>query len=198
MIVLGLTGSIGMGKSETARMFRDQGVPVFDSDAAVHELMGPGGAAVDFVEVEFPGVIKSGEIDRSELGKRVFSDHQALKKLENILHPMVSNMRDEFLEIAKTGGHDVVLFDIPLLFEKGYENICDHVVVVTASADVQRERVLSRPGMTEDRFHEILKKQIPDHEKRKKADFIVQSDQGFDYAEAQVKEILNKVGIQNA
>lgn len=198
MIVLGLTGSIGMGKSETARMFRDQGVPVFDSDAAVHELMGPGGAAVDLVEANFPGVIKSGEIDRSELGKRVFGDDQALKSLENILHPMVSNLRDEFLEISKTDGHDVVVFDVPLLFEKGYESLCDYVVVVTASADVQRERVLSRLGMTEDRFHEILKKQTPDHEKRKRADFIVQSDQGFDYAEAQVKEILNKVSIQNA
>ncbi|MCC3861825.1 dephospho-CoA kinase [Pseudemcibacter aquimaris] len=198
MIKLGLTGSIGMGKSETARMFRDLGVPVFDSDAIVHELMGIDGEAVDLVEDAFPGVKNNNQIDRKELGKRVFGDDGALIKLEKIIHPMVSNKRDEFVEMAKIDGHDVVVFDIPLLYEKSYETLCDYVVVVSAPASVQRERVLARPDMTEKRFAEILSKQVPDNEKREKADFIVQSDQGFDYAERQVKEILEKVSLSNA
>lgn len=193
MKTIGLTGSIGMGKTETAKMFAKKSIPVFDSDAAVHTLIGPKGIAVDAVELAFPGVKKENYIDRKLLGARVFGDDEALKSLEKILHPLVSEKRENFLIEANS---DVVVFDIPLLFEKGYENDCDYIVVVSAPFEVQKKRVLDRPGMTVKRFENILAKQLPDEQKRARADFVVQSDQGLDYAEKQVEEILKKIRKQ--
>ncbi len=190
---IALTGSIGMGKSETAKMFIRAGVPVFDSDAAVHKLMGPNGAAVEMVEGVFPGAKTPDGIDRKKLGEKVFGDSVALKKLENILHPMVSDMRQEFFQDAEQKNLDLVVLDVPLLFETGGEKQADYVVVVSAPADIQRERVLARPDMTAEKFENILAKQMPDSEKRARADFIVQSDQGISYAENQVKDIVRKL-----
>lgn len=180
-----------MGKTETAKMFRSGSIPVFDSDAAVHVLLGADGAAVEDIEKIFIGVKAGDYIDRKKLGKKVFGNKEALSKLEGILHPMVSDMRRAFL--LENHDHDIVLFDIPLLFEKGYEELCDYVVVVSAPLSVQRERVLARTGMNEKRFADILSQQMPDQEKREKADFIVQTDQGFEYAETQVQKIINQV-----
>lgn len=194
--IIGLTGSIGMGKSETAKMFQRAQVPVFDSDGAVHRLMTRGGPAVDRVEKAFPGTQGSDGIDRKILGAKVFGDGAALKKLEAILHPMVSDMRQEFLKKAEAEGADLVVMDVPLLFETGAEQQCDYTVVVSASPEVQRQRVLARPDMTESKFKNILRQQMPDSEKRQKADFIVQSDQGIGYAENQVHEIIEKIRVK--
>lgn len=191
MKIIGLTGSIGMGKSATSKMFEAENIPVFDSDQAVHQLLGPSGLAVEIVEEAFPGVRARDYIDRKKLGSMVFNDQEALEKLEAILHPMVTKMRAAFLVDQKKS--DIVLFDIPLLFEKGYENNCDYIVVVSADFEAQKKRVLERPGMSEKRFLEIVEKQMPDAEKRKKADFIIQTDQGFDYAKDQVRNILKKI-----
>ena len=190
MKIIGLTGSIGMGKTETAKIFADLGIPVFDSDATVHTLLGPDGAAVDAVEKKFPGVKVENYIDRKRLGDRVFGDEDALIALEKIVHPMVIRARQAFIRETTS---DIVVFDIPLLFEKGYQNECDFIVVVSAPVDVQKERVLRRPGMSEERFFEINSKQMPDAEKRKRADFIVQTDRGLRYARQQVTEILTKI-----
>ncbi|PCI33102.1 MAG: dephospho-CoA kinase [Alphaproteobacteria bacterium] len=193
VIIIGLTGSIGMGKSETAKMFERADIPVFDSDAAVHVLMGPDGAAVDLVDQAFPGVRGGGGIDRKLLGPRVFGDGAALKKLESILHPMVSDRRQAFFDQAATEGHDMVVMDVPLLFETGGDGKCDYTVVVSAAPEVQRQRVLARPGMSAEKFDQILAKQMPDSEKRQRADFIVQSDQGIGYAEDQVHQLIEKI-----
>ena len=195
LTIIGLTGSIGMGKSETAKMFERAHVPVFDSDAAVHMLMAKGGPAVGRVEKAFPGVEGADGIDRKLLGSMVFGDRAALKKLESILHPMVSDMRQDFFEQAKKQGLDMVVMDVPLLFETGGEDKCDYTVVVSASAEVQRERVLARPDMTATKFENILSKQMPDSEKQQRADFIVQSDQGIGYAEDQVIQIIEKIRV---
>ena len=179
MIVLGLTGSVGMGKSTAASMFRRLGVPVHDSDAAVHRLMAPGGAAVPAVAAAFPGVSdKAGGIDRGTLGARVFGDGRALKRLERILHPLVRQSQARFLKEARARRVPLVVLDIPLLFETGGEKRCDAVIVVSAPPWVQRARVMGRANMTEARFRAILKKQMPDHEKRRRADYIVQSGLG--------------------
>lgn len=191
--VIGLTGSIGMGKSETARMFARAGVPVFDSDAAVHDLMAPGGAAVAPVVRAFPGVDGQDGIDRKKLGARVFGDREKLERLESILHPLVAERRQAFFEAAQKDGHAMVVADVPLLFETGGEQACDYTVVVSAAPEVQRARVLARPGMTPDRLAAILEKQMPDGEKRRRADFVVQTDRGFDYAEQQVRDIIRKI-----
>jgi|TARA_R110002096_G_scaffold436105_1_gene668043 dephospho-CoA kinase len=193
MKTIGLTGSIGMGKTETAKLFAQYGVPIFDSDAAVHKLLGPKGDAVDAVELAFPDVKKQDHIDRKLLGARVFGDDDALKTLEEILHPLVVKERKKF---TKNSHADIVLFDIPLLFEKGYEDDCDYIVVVSAPFETQKKRVLKRPGMTETRFEEILAKQLPDLQKRTKADFVVQTDRGLDYAAKQVEDILQKIKEQ--
>jgi dephospho-CoA kinase len=179
MIVLGLTGSVGMGKSTAASMFRRLGVPVHDSDAAVHRLMAPGGAAVPAVAAAFPGVSdKAGGIDRGTLGARVFGDGRALKRLERILHPLVRRSQARFLKEARARRVPLVVLDIPLLFETGGEKRCDAVVVVSAPLWVQRARVMARPNMTEARFRAILAKQMPDHEKRRRADFVLRSGLG--------------------
>ncbi len=193
MILIGLTGSIGMGKSETAKMFRRAGVPVYDADAAVHALMRKGGAAVKPVEAAFPGVVKDGAIDRPELGKRVFGKPEELRKLERIVHPLVGLAQRRFLQRAQARGEKIVVLDIPLLFETGGNRYVDYSVVVSAPAEVQKRRVLARPGMTEERLNHVLAQQTPDRVKRRKADFIVNSGLGKAYAARAVDAILKQV-----
>lgn len=190
MLVLGLTGSIGMGKSTTSAMFQAEGVPVYDSDAAVHALYAAGGAAVAPVEAAFPGVVVDGAIDRAKLSARVVGDPEALAKLEAIVHPLVGAHRIGFFETARAEGHEIVVLDIPLLFETGGEKKVDKVVVVSAPADVQRARVLARPEMTPEKFEAILVRQTPDAEKRARADFVIDTGRGLDSARQQVRDLL--------
>jgi len=188
MIVLGLTGSIGMGKSTTAKMFAEAGVPVHDSDEAVHRLYS--GAAAPLVEAAFPGTTVGGVVDRAKLGARVLGDTAALKRLEAIIHPLVRADADAFLAMHRNAGESIAVLDIPLLFETGGRSRVDKVVVVTAPAEVQRQRVLARPGMTEEKLAAILAKQVPDEEKRRLADFIIDTGQGLDAARAAVAAII--------
>jgi dephospho-CoA kinase len=190
IIILGLTGSIGMGKSETARMFRRLGVPVFDADATVHRLFAKGGAAVHAVAKAFPGVLKDGAIDRKALGAQVFGHPAKLRQLEAIVHPLVRDAEKTFLRRAVTHRHKLAVLDIPLLFETGGRDRCDYIAVVSAPAFIQRQRVLARPGMTEDRLEAVLAQQIPDRDKRRHADFIIHSGLGKAYAFAQVRRIV--------
>lgn len=190
MLVLGLTGSIGMGKSTTSAMFQAQGVPVYDSDAAVHALYAVGGAAVAPVAAAFPGVVVDGAIDRAKLSAAVVGNSEALAQLEAIVHPLVGAHRIGFFEEAEAKGHDIVVLDIPLLYETGGEKKVDKVVVVSAPADVQRQRVLARPGMTPEKFAAILARQTPDAEKRARADFVIDTGQGLDHARQQVRDLL--------
>jgi dephospho-CoA kinase len=179
MIVLGLTGSIGMGKSTAAGMLRRLGVRLFDADAVVHGLLGPGGGAVAAVEALFPGMRDaSGAIDRRRVGTRVFGDPAALRRLEAILHPMVRRAETRFVRQARGRRERLVVLDIPLLYETGAPERCDYVLVVSAPSRVQRERVMRRPGMTESRFASILSAQLPDREKRRRADFVVPTGLG--------------------
>jgi dephospho-CoA kinase len=191
MFILGLTGSIGMGKTATARMFAEEGVPVQDADAVVHALYE--GEATALIEAAFPGTTAGGVVDRVKLGAQVIGNADAIKRLEAIVHPLVAQKRDQFLAESEKNGADVAVLDIPLLYETGGDKRCDAVAVVSAPAEVQRERVLTRPGMTEERFLAILAKQMPDAEKRRRADFIVDTSKGFDAARQQVREILDKV-----
>jgi len=193
MLKLGLTGSIGMGKTETAKMFRALGVPVFDADAAVHALYAPGGKAVELVEAVFPGVTKDGAVDRNLLSKRVLSDRDAIKRLEKIVHPLVREQEAEFLTAAAADNADIVVLDIPLLFETAGEGRVDKIVVVSAPTDIQRARVMERPGMTGEKFQSILDKQVPDAEKRTRADFVIMTDQGLDDARQQVKRLVDSL-----
>lgn len=192
MIVLGLTGSIGMGKSTAAAMFREEGVPVHDADATVHQLMGPKGSAVAEIESVFPGVAGSAGVDRKALGARVFEDDGALRQLEAILHPLVRRAERAFRSRQRCLGKSLVVLDIPLLFETGGDARCDVVAVVTAPAFLQRRRVLSRPGMTETRFQQVLAKQMGDREKRERADYLIQSGIGRHHALQQVREIVKE------
>ncbi len=175
MIVLGLTGSIGMGKTTAATMLRRMGLPLHDADRAVHRLLARGGAGVAAVEAAFPGVVADGAVDRERLGGQVFEDRAALKRLERILHPAVRRATRTFLGRQVRAGRRLVVLDIPLLFETGSEAICDAVAVVTAPPFVQRDRVMGRRGMTAVRFQAILAKQMPDREKRRRADFVVKT-----------------------
>jgi dephospho-CoA kinase len=193
MIVVGLTGSIGMGKSTTAQMFVDEGVPVYDSDAAVHALYASGGAAVAPVQAAFPGVVVDGAIDRARLSAAVMGNSEALAVLESIVHPLVGAHRIGFFEAAQAQGADIVVLDIPLLYETGGEKKVDEVVVVSAPADVQRRRVLARPGMDPAKFEAILARQMPDAEKRALADFVIDTGQGLDAARDQVRDILTRL-----
>jgi dephospho-CoA kinase len=177
--ILGLTGSIGMGKSAVAAMFRGLGVPVFDADAAVHGLQGPGGACIDPIERAFPGTTGPAGVDRQKLGAAVFGNPEALKRLEAIVHPEVAELRRTFL--ADNAAAPLIVFDIPLLFEKTGQHGLDAVLVVSAPAAMQRERVLARPGMTPEKFEQILKLQVPDAEKRARADYVI--DTGVSLAE---------------
>ena len=190
MLLIGLTGSIGMGKSETARMFRELGVPVYDADAAVHELYGKGGKAVEPIGEVFPQAIVDGAVDRKALSQCVVGLPDEMKKLESIVHPLVGEVQLDFLKKSASDGHEMVVLDIPLLYETGGESRVDVVVVVSAPYHLQKERVLARPDMDEAKFAAIHAKQLPDEEKRKRADFIVESDKGLDHASAQVKEIV--------
>ena len=169
--IIGLTGSIGMGKSTVAKMFVEEGVPLFDADAAVHQLQGRGGALVDDIEALFPGTTTGDGVDRQKLGAAVLGDPAALQRLERLIHPAVAEMRREFLETYRD--QPLVLFDIPLLFEKGAAEGVDHIVVVSAGAEQQRARVLARPGMSEERFEQIKTLQMPDSDKRQKADSVI-------------------------
>lgn len=191
MFVLGLTGSLGMGKSTTARFFAEEGVPLHDADAAVHRLYE--GEATPLIEAAFPGTTSGGRVDRDKLAKKVLGDSAAIKKLETIIHPLVGRAEARFLDEAARKDAAVVVLDIPLLFETGADRRCDAVVVVSAPADVQRARAFERPGMTEEKFQAILAKQMPDAEKRARADFVVDTSKGFDAARAQVREILARV-----
>jgi dephospho-CoA kinase len=193
VILIGLTGSIGMGKSTTAAMFREAGVPVYDADAAVHDLYDEGGAAVGPVGEAFPGVVREGRVDREALRQAVLGDPEALKRLNAIVHPLVGHDRVGFFAKAQADGADIVVLDIPLLFETGGHANVDAVVVVSAPADVQRERVLARPGMSPERLDAILAQQLADAEKRARAHFVVDTGHGLEPARAQVAEIIAAV-----
>jgi dephospho-CoA kinase len=186
-----LTGSLGMGKSTAAKFFVEEGVPVHDSDATVHTLYE--GEATPLIEAAFPGSTSGGKVDRTRLAAMVLNDKAALARLEAIVHPMVTALREKFLTEARKRGAKVVVLDIPLLFETKAEGGCDAVVVVSAPAEVQRKRAFERPGMTGDKLTAILAKQMPDAEKRRRADFIVDSSQSFDHTRAQIREILRQV-----
>jgi len=175
MRVIGLTGSIGMGKSTAVAMLRRMGIPVHDADAAVHKLIGPGGGAVAEIAKAFRGVVRQGVVDRKRLGDAIFKDRAARTKLEAILHPRVRRAAHAFLKQQARQRRDLVVLDIPLLFETGGEQLCDAVIVVSAPSPIQRQRVLSRPGMTREKFTGILSAQISDREKRRRADFVVQT-----------------------
>jgi dephospho-CoA kinase len=191
MFILGLTGSLGMGKSVTAKMFAEEGVRVHDADAAVHRLYD--GAAVPAIEAAFPGTTAGGKADRGKLGQRVLGDKAALLRLEQIVHPLVREDEERFLAAARRDGAKVAVLDIPLLFETGGEKRCDAVVVVSAPAEIQRARAFEREGMNVEKFEAILAKQMPDTEKCARADFMVDTSRGFDAARAQVREILKAV-----
>lgn len=188
MIIIGLTGSIGMGKTTTAGMFRDEGIPVNDSDAVVHDLYKTD--AVEPVGMAFPGSIRDGVIDRAELARQLSLAPDGFSRLEAIVHPLVRKREKQFLEIQKTAGTDLVLLDIPLLFETGAEKRVDVIVVATCDPQIQRQRVLARPGMTEEKFNLILNRQLPDQKKRERADFLVDTGGGLIQAKRRVQEII--------
>ena len=188
MIVLGLTGSIGMGKSTVGSFFAESGVPVYDADAAVHRLYA--GAAAPLIEAAFPGTTDDGTVDRARLAAQVVGNAEALRRLEAIVHPLVRREEEQFLAKAEAAGAAVAVLNIPLLLETGGDRRCDAVVVVSAPPETQRARVMSRPGMTEEKFSAILAKQMPDAEKRRRADFVVDTSQDFDSTRAQVRAIL--------
>jgi dephospho-CoA kinase len=186
--LIGLTGSIGMGKSETARLFAAEGVPVHDSDAAIHRLYARGGAAAEKIAAAFPSAIVDGAVDRQRLAALVAKDPSQLRRLEALVHPLVAEDRDRFL--AENVDAPILVLDVPLLFETGGEAGVDAVVVVSAPPAMQRQRVLARPGMTEEKFQALLARQLPDAEKRAKAHFVVVTDQGIAHAQGQVRMIL--------
>ena len=193
--VLCLTGSLGMGKSTAAKFFAELGVPVHDSDAVVHGLYE--GDALPLIEREFPGTTSGGKVDRDKLAAMVLNDRAALDRLEAIIHPLVTASRQKFLAEAQARGASVVVVDIPLLFETRAQSQCDAVVVVSVPAEIQRRRALERPGMTEEKFVALLAKQMPDAEKRRRADFVVDSSQGFDHTRAQIRDILRTVATMH-
>jgi len=188
--ILGLTGSIGMGKSAVAGMLRELGVPVFDADAAVHQLQGPGGALLGEIEAAFPGTTGPGGVDRPKLGAAVFGDAAKLRTLEQIVHPAVAAMRRQFM--TEHAEAPLVVFDIPLLFEKGAAGV-DAVAVVSAPAEMQRERVLARPGMTREKFDSILRLQVPDAEKRARADYVIDTGTSLEETRAMVAQLVKQL-----
>ncbi len=193
MIVLGLTGSIGMGKSTAAGMLRRLGCRVFDADATVHALQAPGGKAVAAIAEAFPDCVKGGVLDREGLGDRVFKAPEKLRRLEKIVHPLVREAEEHFLRLAAAQGCPLVVLDIPLLFESGAERRCDYTIVMTAPAFVQKARVLRREGFTPERFRDVLEKQMPDAEKRRRADFVVSTGLGRHHALNALREIVKLV-----
>jgi dephospho-CoA kinase len=190
MIILGLTGSIGMGKSTTAKLFEEAGVPVYDADAAVHRLYE--GEAVAAIEAAFPGTTSGGKVDRNKLSARVVRDPAAMKQLEQVVHPMLGASRQKFLDDAERSGAPVAVVDVPLLFETGGEKRVDAVVVVTTTPEVQRERILARENMTPEKLDAILARQLPDAEKRKRAHFVVDTSHGLDPVRARIRDILDE------
>ncbi len=193
MIVVGLTGSIGMGKTTTAALFAEAGAPVHDADAVVHALYAAGGAAVAPIGEVFPQAVSDGAVNRPALSARVLGDPAALKTLEAIVHPLVAAARAAFFEQARAQGAAIVVLDIPLLFETGGDADVDAIVVVTAPAEIQRQRVLGRPGMTLDKLDAILARQAPDAEKRAHAHYVIDTSQGLDAARAQVRAVLSQL-----
>jgi dephospho-CoA kinase len=193
--ILGLTGSIGMGKSAVALMLRELGVPVFDADAVVHRLQGPSGALLPAIEVAFPGTTGPAGVDRQALGTKVFGNPEALARLEHIVHPVVADERATFL--IEHGGERLVVFDIPLLYEKGHGSGLDAVAVVSAPAEMQRARVLARPGMTPEKFAQILALQVPDAEKRARAEHVIDTSVTLDATRAQVAELVRVIREKN-
>ena len=191
MLILGLTGSIGMGKSTTAKLFTEAGVPVYDADATVHRIYE--GEAAPAIEAAFPGTTVNGKVDRARLSERVMHDPAAIRRLEAIVHPMLRSHHQKFLEEAEKSGAPVAVMDVPLLYETGGETRVDAVVVVTTSPEVQRERILARENMTGEKLDAILARQLPDAEKRKRADFVVDTSRGLDPVRAQIKQILAEV-----
>jgi dephospho-CoA kinase len=191
MIILGLTGSIGMGKSTTAKLFAEAGVPVYDADAAVHKIYE--GEAAPAVEAAFPGTTEAGKVDRNKLSARVVHDPAAIKQLEGIVHPMLGASRQKFLWDAERSGAPVAVVDVPLLYETGGEKRVDAVVVVTTTPEIQRERILARDNMTAEKLDAILARQLPDAEKRNRADFVVDTSHGLDPVRAQIRDILDQV-----
>jgi dephospho-CoA kinase len=194
MITIALTGSIGMGKSTVASMFADAGVPTFDADAVVRQLQGQGGRLVPQIEARFPNTTRNGAVDRDALSAAVLGDRSELAALEAIVHPAVHHERTRF--IVEHGDSPALLFDIPLLFETGGAETFDKVIVVSAGAKLQRERVLARPGMTEEKFRQILDRQMPDAEKRARADFVVDTSGSLNDTRAQVRHILACLGLK--
>ena len=190
MIILGLTGSIGMGKSTTAKLFAEAGVPVYDADAAVHILYE--GEAVPAIEAAFPGTTVNGKVDRNKLSARVVHDPAAIKRLEQIVHPMLGASRQKFLGDAERSGAPVAVVDVPLLFETGGEKRVDAVVVVTTTPEIQRQRILARDNMTSEKLDAILARQLPDAEKRRRADFVVDTSDGTDPVRLRIRDILNE------
>jgi dephospho-CoA kinase len=190
MIILGLTGSIGMGKSTTAKLFAEAGVPVYDADAAVHMLYE--GEAVPAIEAAFPGTTVNGKVDRNKLSARVVHDPAAIKRLEQIVHPMLGASRQKFLDDAERSGAPVAVVDVPLLFETGGEKRVDAVVVVTTTPEIQRQRILARDNMTSEKLDAILARQLPDAEKRRRADFVVDTSDGTDPVRLRIRDILNE------
>lgn len=198
MIVLGITGSIGMGKSTVCNMLRDRGIPVHDADAAVHRLLGPGGGAVGLVGQAFPDVLRIDEqgvaqIDRAALGRIVFADAALRKKLEDILHPVVRQQSDRFVADHRRQGSEMIALDIPLLFETGGEARVDVTICVSADAELQEARVMARPGMTREKFERILAGQMPDAEKRKRADIVLRTDTTHAETEAELDRLLAEI-----
>jgi dephospho-CoA kinase len=196
MIVIGLTGSIGMGKSTVAGMFAEQGAPGFNSDDAVHQLYAAGGAAVAPVVAAFPSVERNGAIDRAALSAALAKDPGRFKQLEAIVHPLVAQMQAAFMQTSRAAGAKAVVLDIPLLFESGGDKRVDKVVVVSAPADVQRARVLARPGMSVEKFEQLLARQVPDAEKRARADFVIDTGGSLEATRAQVRAVLDALGEQ--
>ena len=190
MIILGLTGSIGMGKSTTAKLFAEAGVPVYDADATVHSLYE--GEAVPAIEAAFPGATAGGKVDRNKLSARVVHDPAAMQQLERIVHPMLGASRQKFLEQAGQSGAAVAVVDVPLLYETGGEKRVDAVVVVTTTPEIQRQRILARDNMTPEKLDAILARQLPDAEKRKRAHFVVDTSHGLDPVRARIRDILNE------
>jgi dephospho-CoA kinase len=190
MIILGLTGSIGMGKSTTAKLFAEAGVPVYDADATVHMLYE--GEAVPAIEAAFPGTTVDGKVDRNKLSARVVHDPAAIKRLEQIVHPMLGASRQKFLDDAERSGAPVAVVDVPLLFETGGEKRVDAVVVVTTTPELQHQRILARDNMTSEKLDAILARQLPDAEKRRRADFVVDTSDGLDAVRLRIRDILNE------
>jgi dephospho-CoA kinase len=191
MRILGLTGSIGMGKSTTAKLFAEAGVPVYDADATVHKIYQ--GEAVPAIEAAFPGTTSDGKVDRAKLSAKVVHDRAAIQRLEQVVHPMLRSYHQKFLDDAEQGGAPVVVMDVPLLFETGGEKRVDAVVVVTTAPEVQRERILARGTMTAETLDAILARQTPDAEKRRRADFVVDTSHGLDPVRARIRDILAEV-----